>query len=71
MDMEMPGIGGLEATAKIRELGHSMPIYVVSGNIGNDDVRRCLDAGANGHIAKPLNREQIVSAIHSSLQKVI
>lgn len=68
MDMEMPIMGGLEATKAIRELGHPMPIYIVSGNIGTDDINRCISAGASGHIAKPLDREQVVDVITRTLR---
>lgn len=68
MDMEMPVMGGLEATQKIRALGFDMPIYIVSGNIGTEDVRRCLDAGASGHIPKPVDRQQIMNVIASTLR---
>lgn len=68
MDMEMPVMGGLKATEAIRKKGHCMPIYIVSGNIGSDDINRCLDAGATGHIAKPLDREQITEIIIRTLR---
>lgn len=59
MDMEMPVMDGLTATKRIRALGDDTPLYIVSGNIGREDRERSQQAGATGHIAKPLDREQI------------
>lgn len=59
MDMEMPIMDGLTATQQIRAQGNDSPIYIVSGNVSHEDRARCLEAGATGHIAKPLDKDQI------------
>lgn len=67
MDMEMPMMGGLEATERIRALGVDTPLYIVSGNICREDRERCCSAGATGHIAKPINKEQILNLLQNIL----
>lgn len=59
MDMEMPIMGGLEATQRIREAGNQLPIYMVTGNVDKDYVQACLEAGANGHLAKPIDKNEL------------
>lgn len=67
MDMEMPIMGGLEATKRIRGLGFETPLYIVTGNVAREDIESCIAAGANGHLSKPLNKEHVMSVIQSSL----
>lgn len=69
MDMEMPRMDGLTATRVIRELGYQTPIYVVSGNTDPDDIKRCIEAGATGHFAKPINKAEILPLITGILSE--
>ena len=56
MDIQMPVMGGYEATAEIRKLpdGDKLKIFAFSANAFEEDRERSLQAGMNGHIAKPL-----------------
>ncbi len=57
MDLRMPGMGGLEATRRLRELGYDaseLPIIALTANAYSDDIDACLKAGMQGHLAKPL-----------------
>lgn len=67
MDMEMPIMNGLEATKKIRGLGCKMPIYMVSGNIDKMNINLCMDAGASGHLAKPLDKNKVIGIIKMTI----
>ena len=57
MDVQMPDVDGLDATRQIRQLpGHAAtPILATTGNAFREDRERCLAAGMNGFVAKPLD----------------
>ena len=63
MDMEMPIMGGLEATQSMREQKIKTPIYMVTGNVDKSYVDKGKEAGADGHIIKPIDREQLTSVL--------
>ena len=66
MDMQMPGMDGAEATRRIRARGGrfaEMPIVALSARVFSEDVAECLDAGMNGHLAKPFDRAEMVATI--------
>lgn len=64
MDIQMPVMNGFEATKAIRALGGAyvtaLPIIAMSANAYEEDVRDCLAAGMNGHIAKPFNPAELM-----------
>lgn len=63
MDIMMPVMDGLTATKAIRALNRSdagiIPIIAMTANAFAEDVQRCLDAGMNAHLAKPLDIEKV------------
>lgn len=69
MDIIMPEMDGYEATRQIRGSNHadgaSIPIIAMSANAFESDVRRSLESGMNGHIAKPVD----VPLLLATLQK--
>ncbi len=62
MDCNMPDLDGYETTRRIRALegsGRRMPIIAMTANVQDGDIRRCLDAGMDDYLSKPLKLEII------------
>ncbi|RHT22040.1 transporter substrate-binding domain-containing protein [Clostridium sp. AM33-3] len=63
MDIMMPVMDGLEAARQIRTLNRKdtkeIPIIAMTANAFQDDIRDCIDAGMNAHIAKPIDSKKI------------
>jgi len=62
MDLQMPEMDGYEATRRIRALDNpkakTVPIVVMTANVFREDVEKCLAAGMNNHVGKPLDFDQ-------------
>lgn len=71
MDIMMPVMDGLTASKKIRAMerpdAKTIPIIAMTANAFKEDAERCIIAGMNAHLAKPLEIDKIISAIHENL----
>ncbi|PZP35855.1 MAG: hypothetical protein DI603_03560 [Roseateles depolymerans] len=69
MDVQMPVMDGLDATRAIRRLpaGADLPILAMTANAFADERQRCLDAGMDDHVAKPVVAEQLYSTLYDWL----
>ena len=67
MDLQMPVMGGLEATRRIREdetdTGQHLPIVAMTAHAASEDEKRCLQAGMDGYLIKPVRREVLQKKI--------
>jgi signal transduction histidine kinase/CheY-like chemotaxis protein/streptogramin lyase len=70
MDVQMPGMDGLEATRQIRALekvlGTRTPILAITANAMRGDQDSCLQAGMDGYVAKPFEAEKLFAAIENA-----
>ncbi|MFT7721536.1 MAG: ATP-binding protein [Roseateles sp.] len=69
MDVQMPVMDGLDATRAIRRLakGAALPILAMTANAFDEERQRCLDAGMDDHVAKPVVAEQLFGTLHDWL----
>ncbi len=65
MDVQMPGLDGFEATRRIRELGERgrVPIIAMTANALKGDEQRCIEAGMDDYVAKPIHPQALYAAI--------
>jgi len=67
MDVQMPEMNGLDATRAIRKLDNpwaaNIPIIAMTADAFSENVTECLNAGMNGHIAKPVDMKLVINEI--------
>ena len=63
LDIEMPGMDGIELAGEIKALGHKAPIVFITGNATRAYVSKCINAGAADFIIKPINPANAASRI--------
>jgi two-component system KDP operon response regulator KdpE len=68
LDVNMPGISGVEACREIRQ-GSELPIIMVSVRGEERDKVKALDAGADGYITKPFNMSELLARIRAVLRR--
>ncbi|GBF22958.1 PAS domain protein [Candidatus Gastranaerophilus sp. (ex Termes propinquus)] len=69
MDMEMPTMGGLEATRQLRSSGINVPIVAMTANVFMDNINECAEAGMNGHLGKPFDFVLITETLRKYLSE--
>ena len=67
MDVQMPEMNGLDATRAIRSLENpeaaSIPIVAMTADAFSENITECMNAGMNGHIAKPVDIKLVIKEI--------
>jgi len=71
MDVQMPEMDGYEATRQIRAMGtphaSAIPVIATTANVYREDIEKCLEAGMNGHVGKPLDIDEVLRVIRKHL----
>jgi len=80
MDIQMPEMDGYEATQRIRALevgtgsasqsARRVPIIAMTANVFKDDIEKCLAAGMDSHVGKPVDFEEVMKSLHSYLDRL-
>lgn len=70
MDLQMPVLDGLEAARLIRSLDDcpQPPIIAITAYTLNGDKQRCLDAGMNGYLPKPVETERLLACVEQCMK---
>jgi signal transduction histidine kinase/ABC-type amino acid transport substrate-binding protein/FixJ family two-component response regulator len=75
MDVQMPEMDGYEATQAIRSLdipqGKTVPIIAMTANVFHEDIQKCLAAGMNDHVGKPLDLDEVIGKMWVYLKKPV
>jgi CheY-like chemotaxis protein len=69
MDLHLPGMDGFDATRRIRSLGQDggqIPIVALTANAFAEDRDACSNAGMDGFVVKPVDRQQLEAAIRNA-----
>ena len=67
MDIQMPNMNGLEATATLRKNAIETPIIALTANAMKGDDEKCFNAGCDGYLTKPINRKKLLEMIEKYL----
>jgi CheY-like chemotaxis protein len=72
MDIQMPEMDGYEATKMIRKLdaplAAKVPIIAMTANVFREDIKKCLAAGMNDHVGKPIDLEEVLEKLRKYLK---
>jgi CheY-like chemotaxis protein len=69
MDLQLPEIGGLEATRKIVEMCPGLPVIATTANAFDEDEQACREAGCTGYLSKPIQFRKLFELMQSFLDR--
>ncbi|MEN9529733.1 MAG: hypothetical protein RI932_1606 [Pseudomonadota bacterium] len=69
MDIQMPGMDGFDAIERLRRLNYKVPVVALTAHAMSSDRNRCLAAGFNSYLTKPIARAQLVSTVEECIRE--
>ena len=63
MDIQMPGLDGLQVTTQLRQKDYRRPIIALTAHAMKEDRERCLKAGCNSYLSKPLQKSELMEVV--------
>jgi two-component system KDP operon response regulator KdpE len=69
LDINMPGMGGIETCRELRRLKPVLPIVMLTVRDSQDDIVRTLDAGADDYITKPFHIRELVARLRAAVRR--
>ncbi|MDR0919018.1 MAG: response regulator, partial [Oscillospiraceae bacterium] len=74
MDIHMPVMDGYESTRRIREMfcpqAKTIPIIAMTANVFREDIEKCMAAGMNSHVGKPIDIQRVKAVLKKFLTRV-
>jgi CheY-like chemotaxis protein len=67
LDIQMPGVDGLTVMRRLRAAGSAIPIVALTALVLPGDRERCLEAGANDYLSKPVKRDVLAHTLNQRL----
>lgn len=71
MDIKMPEMDGLTATKTIRKINHEVPIIAQTAYAMSEDKSKCINAGCNDYLTKPINHKLLLATIGKYFSKTV
>ncbi len=69
MDLQMPVMGGIEATSLLRQIGYTAPIIALTANVTDSHRQQFLDAGGDDFLTKPIEQQPLIRSLQRYLQQ--
>ncbi|MBC7660810.1 MAG: response regulator [Chitinophagaceae bacterium] len=70
MDLQMPELDGYKVTETLRQRGFTKPIFALTAHAFKEERARCLRSGFDGHLIKPVNKDQLVKVLTSMARRM-